>query len=338
MWKQYLIGLAVSLAALYFFFRATSLQDMAHAFSRMDLVWLLPNLALVALAFFLRTPRWQVLMRPVARLGLGRLFQALMVGFLANNILPAHLGEVVRAFAVGRNTTTGTSAVLATIVLERIFDGLTVLLMLLLVLLFLDLPQGAVAGSYLSLESLRWGGWVGLALFLGLLAVLQLFRWQREAGLRVLGKVLRFLPETLQQRCLGAADSFCQGLALSRPRDLALTGLYSLVVWGTYGLWAWSLLPAFGISTGFWSALLVEVVIALALIIPAAPGFVGTFQLAASSSLVLLGVDAGLAASYAMMLWLVHFVFTTIVGLWCLWRLGMGWSVLTGRPREREEA
>jgi uncharacterized protein (TIRG00374 family) len=307
MWKQYLIGLAVSLAALYFFFQAASLGEMADALSRVDPVWLVPNLALIALAFVLRALRWQVLMRPVGRLGLGRLFNALMVGFLANNILPAHLGEVVRAFAVGREAKGGASAVLATIVLERICDGLAVLFMLLMVLMFLDLPQGAVAGSHLSAQGLRWGGWTGLVLFAGLLAVLVLFRWQRERGLSLLGFLLGFLPQALKQRVLGAAASFSEGLAVSRPRDLGLTGFYSLVIWVAYGMWAWSLLPAFGLQMGFWSGVLVEVVVALALIIPAAPGFVGTFHVAASAALVFMGVDATIAASYAMMLWLGAF-------------------------------
>jgi hypothetical protein len=334
MWKQYFIGLAVSVAALYLFFQTTSLNELADALSGMDPRWLLPSTLLLALGFFLRAVRWRVLMRPVGQAPLSLLFDCLMVGFLANNILPAHLGELVRAYTLGKRTEYGFSGPLATVVLERIYDGLTVLLMLLLVLLFLDMPEGAVSGSHLSLESLRWGGWTGLLLFAGLLVLLQFFRWQRGRSLKILASVLRFLPDSLREKVLASADSFAQGLAVSRLSDLVQSGLYSLAVWVVYSFWAWSLLPAFGLDLGFWSGVLVEVVLALALIIPAAPGFVGTFHVAGSASLIFLGVPGPVAASYAMMLWLIHFVFTVVVGLICLWRLGLGWSALTGRDRK----
>lgn len=333
MWKKYLLGAVISLAALYFFFSTVTLGDLTQALGHMNPWWLIPSTLLLAGAFGLRAVRWHFLMRPVARVGLRSLFAALMVGFLANNILPAHLGEVVRAMVLGREEKVSTSATLATVVLERVYDGLAVVLLLLLVLLFLDRPGAAVEGA-ITLDGLRTAGWVGLAFFLGVLVVLQAFCFWRGPSLKVLGWCCRPLPAKLSGPIMSFAGSFADGLAVARATDLMWIAVYSMVIWGVYGLWAWSLLPAFGLNLGFWAGALVEVVVALALIIPAAPGFVGTFHIAASSALLFFGVDATVAASYAMVLWLLHFVFTSLVGLYYFWRLGLGWGDLTGAKKQ----
>lgn len=333
MWKHYALGLLISLAALYFFFDAVKLPEVGDALGRMNLWWLLPSTLVLALAFWLRAVRWHFLMRPVKRLGLRPLFAALMVGFLANNILPAHLGEVVRAVVLGRQRQVSGSATLATIVMERVFDGLAVLLMLLLVLLFIEPPESATEGT-ITLAGLRTAGWIGLAVFVGALVVLQAFRKWRAASLKILAWCLGPLPQGLRSKLLAMADAFADGLGVAQARDMVWVCFFSMLVWVAYGLWAWSLLPAFGLPLGFWAGALVEVVVALALIIPAAPGFVGTFHVAASAALVFLGVDASVAASYALVLWLLHFVFTCGVGLYYFWRLGLGWRELTSKRSE----
>lgn len=333
MWKHYVLGLAISLAALYFFFSTVSLAEVGLALGRMNPWWLVPSVLVLAGTFWLRAWRWHFLMRPVKRLGLGPLMSAMMVGFLANNILPAHMGEVVRAVVLGRQRRVSVSATMATIVMERVCDGLSVLLMLLLVLLFIE-PPAAAGGGAITLEGLRIAGWAGLALFAGVLVVLQAFRRWRAASLRALAWCLKPLPERLSAKVLGLADAFIDGLAVARAADMLWVVLLSLAIWAAYGLWAWTLLPAFDLALGFWAGALVEVVLALALVIPAAPGFVGTFHVAASASLIFLGVDATVAASYALVLWLLHFVYTCGTGLYYFWRLGLGWRDITTQRRE----
>jgi len=331
MWKQYLIGIAVSVTACWLFVAAVPLEDMGQALAAMNLWYILPNLAIYMLSFLLRAWRWHYLMLPVKRVGFRPLYSALMIGFLGNNLLPAHLGEVVRAGVLGKKERVPASAVFATVVLERVYDGLTVLFILLMVLLFMDLPAGAVAGTGLTLAHLHKAGWAGLALFGGLMVALQLMRWQRAKTLAVCRWCLNPLPRHWGERVLEMVDAFADGLAVARARDLVMVGAYSLAVWAALGIWAWSLTPAFGLELGPMAGLLMEVVMALALLIPSAPAFVGTFHLAAAATLAFLGAPAGVAGSYAMALWLVHFVSTTLVGLFLLWREGLGWGALTGR-------
>jgi uncharacterized protein (TIRG00374 family) len=330
MWKHYLVGILVSLVAGWFFAQTVDFSLMGQALASMRLVWLIPCAGLYLISYVFRALRWHYLMRPVARTPFRPLFSALMIGFLGNNLLPAHLGEFVRAYVLGRDQGVSKSATFATVVMERVYDGLTVLFLLMVVLLFMDLPERGVEGSHLTAQGLRTAGWAGLALFAGLMAGLQLLRWQRERMLGLCRFCLRPLPASLGDKIVDMAAAFADGLAVARAGDLLWIILHSFLVWLFLGLYAWSLMPAFGLNLGPMAGILMEVVIALALLIPSAPAFLGTFHLAAAFTLGYMGADAGVAGSYAMMLWLVHFVTTTAIGAWCLWREGLGWRVLSG--------
>ncbi|MCB2226494.1 MAG: flippase-like domain-containing protein [Desulfarculaceae bacterium] len=333
MWKQYLFGLLVSLAAVYFFFKAAPPDQMLASLDQLNLWWVIPATLVYIGSYAFRAVRWHYLMRPVAGVRFRPLFAALMIGFLGNNILPAHLGEVVRAVVLGQTERVSKSATMATVVLERVYDGLTVLFLLLVVLLFVDLPTGQVEGSLITTANLRAAGWLGLALFAGLLLVLQAFRWQRAASLRLMAWLLKPVPERFSKKIVSATDSFADGLAVAKVSDLVWIGFYSLCTWMTLALWAWLFMLAFGISLGFMAGVLMEVVLALALLIPAAPAFVGTFHLAAAATLAFMGANPGVAGSYAMVIWLNHFVSTTLLGIYYLWRLGLGWGALTGKVK-----
>ncbi len=332
MWKHYLIGLVISVAAGWLFLRFVDLEQMGRALAAMNPWWLLPCLAFYVMSYVFRTLRWHYLMRPVAKVRFQPLFAALLIGFLGNNLLPAHLGEVVRAYVLGRSEKVSKSSVFATVVLERVYDGLTVLFLLMIVLLFMKLPEGGgPTGGGITVANLRAAGWLGLAVFAGLMIGLQLLRWQRQRMLKLLAFFLKPLPARLSERGLNMAGSFADGLSLTRATDLLWIVAHSLLTWVFLGLYAWSLFPAFGLKLGLMAGLLMEVVVALALLIPSAPAFLGTFHLAAAFTLGYLGADAGQAGSYAMVLWLVHFVSTTGIGLALLWRQGLGWRALRGR-------
>ena len=110
--------------------RGVSLDEVLHQLRQVRPLWLVPVIASIFLRFWLTAIRWQLLLRPVKRVGIHRLFAITMIGFMANNVLPARLGEFVRAYALGRSEALPPSLPFATIVIERIFDGFTLLLFL----------------------------------------------------------------------------------------------------------------------------------------------------------------------------------------------------------------
>ncbi len=322
------------MAAIWVLSTMVDYSEMVQALKEMKPLWLIPS-ALVYLAnFVLRAVRWHYLMRPVAKVKFMPLFRAVMLGFLGNNLLPAHLGEVVRAMALGKSEGVSKSAVFATIVLERVYDGLTVLLFLLMVLLFFNLPENGAGESIITLSSLRTAGWLGLAFFGGLLVILQLFRFHSEKACSLVGYCLKPAPAKLSEKVLGMLESFNHGLSLARGRDLVWTGVYSVLVWVTLSIWPWATFPAFGLDLGIMAGIFMQVVMALAMLIPTAPAFIGVFHLAAAATLSFMGVDGGKAGSFAMVLWLVHMAVTSSIGLYFAWRHGFSMFSLSKSNRE----
>ena len=116
--------------------RGVNLDEVLLQLRQVRLVWLIPVLASILVRFWLTAVRWQLLLRPVKRIAVHRLFAVTLIGFMANNVLPARLGEFVRAYALGRSEALPASLPFATIVIERIFDGFT-----LLVFLWADSPS-----------------------------------------------------------------------------------------------------------------------------------------------------------------------------------------------------
>ena len=124
------LGVAVSAVLLWVAVRGVSLDEVLQQLRQVRPVWLIPVLASIFLRFWLTALRWQLLLRPTKRIGVHRLFAITMIGFMANNVLPARLGEFVRAYALGRSEALPASLPFATIVIERIFDGFTLLVFL----------------------------------------------------------------------------------------------------------------------------------------------------------------------------------------------------------------
>src|SRR5574342_559594 len=126
------LGVAVSVVLLWVATRGVHLEDVLQQLRQVRPAWLVPVLVSIFLRFWLTAVRWQLLLRPVKRVGVHRLFAITMIGFMANNVLPARLGEFVRAYALGRKEDVAMSSTFATIVVERLFDGISVLLLMII--------------------------------------------------------------------------------------------------------------------------------------------------------------------------------------------------------------
>jgi len=209
------IGLGVSLLCLWLAFRRVEVAELVRSFRDVRPLYLLVALILaVFVRFFVTAVRWQVLLHPVKRIGLHRLFAVTMIGFMANNVLPARMGEFVRAYALGKTEQLSKSLSFATIVVERVFDGLTILLFLLLSVFFFSFPAW-----------ITWSAYASFGLYLLVLLGL-LWLWSgRSFG--PLARLAVLLPERLRGRAQGFLNSFTLGLdVLGHGRALvAVTAL-----------------------------------------------------------------------------------------------------------------
>lgn len=310
------LGLAVSLVFLYVAFRGQDLGQIRDALGRANYWYLLPGLGLYFLGVAVRSVRWSSLLGAVRRLAARELFPIIVIGYMANNILPLRAGEFVRVYALSNRTTVPKTAALATIAVERILDGLTMLIFMLVASLSIALTA-----------QLQHLGLVASAIFGALLTGLVLITTERSRRV-ILRRVLPRLPNRLGIPAGHLIHSFLQGLGILRRRqDMLIAALTSLSAWlleaSMYALIA----HGFGLGISPAAILLVTAVANLATLIPASPGYVGPFE--AGILLVLvgaLGLDRGIALSYAIVVHAALYLPITVLGLVYWWRESLSWS------------
>jgi len=311
-------GIAVSLGLLIYLFSRIDLAKLWDAVRSVN-PWYLALIVAANISFFaVRAMRWRYLMDPVKRaVPFGSLFSATMIGFMANNLLPARLGEFVRAYALGRREDVPKSSVFASIVVERLFDGLAVLLLLIVTLVFLP-PR--IAGGDAAVR-VREAGMVSLALYVAAMGCLGFFLYRPHLLTRLVRGAVRPLSAGLAEKAAYMADSFMTGLGVvKKPGLLLLIVLYSAVHWGLMWIPTWLMFKAFGLDYGVYAAVFILVIMSFSVAVPSTPGYVGTFHAAATGGMVLLGMDPGAALGFAIVSHAISFIPVTLIGLYCLSR------------------
>jgi uncharacterized protein (TIRG00374 family) len=317
------IGIPISLIFLVVAFRGQDPAEVREALTRVDWRYLPLALVLLYTGIAVRAYRWHILLRPVEDLSARQVFPIMLVGYAANNVLPFRTGELVRAWALGQRFQVRKTAALATIAVERLFDGLTMLLFI----------GGAATVIGLTSE-LQHVALIAAAVFAAALAGMGVLLAGGALRDRLLGLVLAPLPDAMAERVERMAESFLSGLGvLSRRGDLAVVILTSIVAWSFEASVYWTVAQAFGapLSTAMSpaGALLTTAIGNLATLVPSGPGFVGTFEagilLAVNGAL---GVGRGLALSYAVLLHALLWLPVTIWGGIEWWRI----AILEKRP------
>ena len=260
---------AVSLVFLDLVFYQIDLGAMLGAVSRLNYGFLVPTSALIVLSFLIRSARWGWLLRNTRAVPFISLLSGFSIGIAANMILPARAGEFIRAYVLGRREGLSKTTVFATVVLERIFDGLTVLLALLGVVLFMGVRGPEIQAM----------GFAGAAFYIGAIAAIVLVYFKEPW----LERRLRLLPAAIADKAIALLRAFADGLASIRSwRQLAMITLLSLVTWIVIALSFWPALAAFdfGAPVPPYTPFLLIATAGLALMIPAAPAGIGPFQYA----------------------------------------------------------
>lgn len=297
------LGVAVSAVLLWVAVRGVNLDEVLQQLRQVQLVWLIPVLASIVVRFWLTALRWQLLLRPTKRIGIHRLFAITLIGFMANNVLPARLGEFVRAYALGRSEALPASLPFATIVIERIFDGFTLLVFLVGGLSFLR-----------PTRTLLWAAGLTCGLYLVVLASLLAIRTGH--GLGLLTAVLDRLPERVGTSARRLLESFRAGLdVFGDPSAIVGTAMLSIVIWVVNALGVEAMFRAFSLDLPVYACFLVLGVIAVAVALPSAPGYVGPFQAGTVQGLALLGVARETALSLSIVYHLCNYIPITIAGL-----------------------
>lgn len=327
-WQSLGLNLGISLFFLDFVFAEINLAEVAAAMAGANYWMLLLSMAMVCLHMVFRVMRWQWLLKPMGKVGFWPAFRAFVIGITGNFVLPARAGEFLRAYVLGRSTGLSKTGVFATQVVERIFDGLTVLLILLGVIIF-----------GVHDEKLQAIGLVGGLFYVGAMVGLIVYMAKRHWADLLINK---FFPHHLAQRVLALLDSFSSGLAvLKNPSQLAMVTLLDIATWVFIPISFWFALLAFGFGSPVpWQApVLMLPVMALGLTVPAAPGGVGLVQAAIKLTLDLTYAGLPKAANFnevvaaaGVLIHLTQFIPEIIPGIFAFMYEGLSTSeVSAGR-------
>ena len=333
-WKA-VLGILVSAALLYYAFRGVHFREVAAHVREAD-PWLLIAAGIAATVVFpLRALRWRPLLHPInPDSRFEPRFAATCIGFMANNLLPARVGEFARAYTLSRLEPVRMSASFGSLVVERMFDGITVLSLLLISLAWPTFPE--FSGTDFSGAATTLA--IALAAAFGILLVMV----HAPAGsVRFFQRTLgRLLPSAFRRPIVDALAAFLEGVAAIRDWRLVLaTAAWSLVVWGAGAVGFWIGFKAFGLDVPFLGAVFLQSVIALAVSLPSAPGFFGLFEAGARIGLVeVWGVESARAVAFALGFHIAGFIPITLLGLFYLWRVGITWRDVTGSEEVVETA
>ena len=290
------LSLLLALALLFLFFRGVDWSALGRAFRAASPVYLAGVVLATLLTYLARAWRWGYLLAPLGHVPFPRLFSATVVGFMTGLLVP-RAGEVVRPYLVARTHAIPTSAGFASIVLERVVDLITVLLLFALYLYVLPMPAAQDRGPILSALNVAGAGAAVGAL--GILAVLFLWHRHSEQAMRIAARLLRPFPQRIATAVTGAVRSFGDGLAVlqASPGHLAAILGQSLVVWLLIALGIYWNNRAFGLALPFHTAFLVIAFLTVGVSIPT-PGTVGGFHAFYRAALTeAYGVDNDVAAA-----------------------------------------
>lgn len=318
-----LLGLAISAACLYFAFRNVQWSDaLEHA--RTANYWLLLLAAACATGMFpLRARRWRTILDPVApKLPFGPLWRSTAIGMMVNNVVPLRAGELARAFALTREVpSVSFSTALASLVVDRVFDAIVVLLLLAVSMVAAGFSGSTqLMGGY-SLGHLALGFAAAPVVALVGLYALVFFP---DTLIRLFELVARRVSPSIEQRGSDMLRRFAEGLSVLRtPMHFIAVFWWTLLHWLLQPLAFWLGLVALGIHVPWSATLFLQGVVVVAVALPSAPGYFGLFELGATVALALYGVSQSDAATWALVFHVASFIPITLIGAYYSARLGL---------------
>jgi len=280
------------------------------------------------LQFPLRGLRWAILMRAVKPVSVKTATEVFTIGFMANNVLPLRLGDVARALVLARREDIPASATFSNVMLERVFDGLTVAGFLGAVFL-IDPP---------NVPWVEGAGLITGGIFLGAVTVAAVTAWNEATALKLAAATLSFLPGRIRERLLTLFEKLAKGLAtLRNPTATLKVALLSVAVWGTEVFVYLIAQRAFGLNLSYLHFSLVMAVLTFGLMAPSGPGFFGVYEGLVIAALAVYGIGDPIAPAFAIAMHAMHFIPGTLLGIVFTWKSGLQLKEIRSASEEKEQ-
>ncbi|HPO12582.1 MAG TPA: lysylphosphatidylglycerol synthase transmembrane domain-containing protein [Candidatus Hydrogenedentes bacterium] len=345
---QIVIGIALAAVLLWWAFRGTDVREMGAAMRDIHWGWLCLSLLGVVVSFFTRILRWRYIVRTAKPVSFRSMFSATQIGFLANFVLPGRAGEVVRALVLGRLEQLPFSKCFAFVALDRLTDlvGLIVVMMVSMITYrppsVSDLPADfpAWAASLVRPGAIHAATFSACAFLVVLAGAFVLLYVNQGLALRISDACMGLVSKRLVKPMHDLLFHFAEGMQIFRSAaDMAKSVFFSLVTWAIFAMTYMSILYAFHLDPPWYSAFVVLSLLALAISLPGAPGFIGQFHAAIVAAMVITmpNINLDVARAIAIVAHLVNLIPVYIVGFYCLYLEGFGLIELK-RQTETAEA
>jgi uncharacterized protein (TIRG00374 family) len=321
---QFWLGVLISAVFLYVALKGLNLGDFWSAVKTANYWWILPGIAVYFVAVWVRAWRWHYLLGPIKKIPTRKMFPVTCIGYMGNNIYPARAGEVLRAVILRRKEGVPISVSLATIIVERIFDGVVML-----AFVFVNLPELAkLTGSSGFVGNIQQVALWGTGLFVGALIIFLLAAMFPKITASI-GQwfIDRILPKRIRIQTSRIMHKFLDGLtSLRSPINVLMVFFTSVLIWLLETVKYWFVMHAFSFSVSFFALMLLNGIANLATTIPAAPGYIGTWEAVTKAVLVAYEVPGAQALGYAVVLHVALWLPITLLGAYYMAREGIRWS------------
>jgi hypothetical protein len=329
---QFWLGIFISAVFVVLALRGLRLDQVWHNIRHANYIWLVPSVLIYFAAVLVRTWRWSFMLRPLKYVSVPRLFPVVVIGYMGNNILPFRAGELLRSYVLRLREDIPISSSLATVVVERVFDGLVMLTFVFVALPLTPIP-GDSDGRIRAMVMLA-----SVAFFAAMIAFFILAAFPERFMSLAQWFSDRLLPPRIAEPLLGFLSRFLDGLASLRSfRNVIMIFFTSVLIWLLETVKYWFVMHAFNFEVSFFALMLMNGVVNLATTLPSAPGYVGTFDEPGIEILKLYGVNGNIAAAYTLVLHAALWLPITLLGFYYMLRDGMSWSELSRVAEGTEE-
>jgi uncharacterized protein (TIRG00374 family) len=326
---QIILGVLVGAALVWWLFKDTNWGAVFAAVRAANWGWMAVSVAAVLLSFVVRIWRWKYIVCSDQKVSFARMFNATQIGFLANFVLPARVGEPIRAIVLSRSTGIPFSKTFAFVAIDRVTDmaGLVMVLGLTVATFHparaIQLPEdlrnlysGEISGALVR----RAAEMVAFAMMV-LTGGMFLVYFQRERIVRWSNGLVGIFSKRLAKRVAGLVGHFTEGMsAMGKPADLGRSVLVSLMLWGVFAVGHWALFKGMHLDLPWYAPFVTLSMLAVFISLPGPPGFVGPFHVALVAGLLLVdpGIDLDVARATAILMHLLNLLPVVLVGVWCL--------------------
>ncbi len=331
---QFWIGIAISAIFLFFALRGLQLSQVWKALQTAHYLWLLPGIAVYFIGVYARAWRWHYLLRPLKHIPTPKMFPVVTIGYMGNNVFVARAGEVLRAVILKDREDVPISASLATVIVERIFDAVVML-----GFVFFNLGElGNLTQDSGFIGNIQDLALWGAIIFIGALVVFLLAAMFPKVAERVAVAVInKIIPERFREKVSGVTLRFLTGLeSLRSPRDALMVLVTTVVIWlletGKY----WFVMHAFDFQVSFFALMLMNGIVNIATTLPAAPGYIGTFDGPGIAVLVAYGIPQAIATAYTLVLHAALWFPITALGAYYYFKQPLRWGKDLQKIKEAE--